>query len=85
MLRTRPGESPPADAAIASARRGEVNGAGGLERVVFNDSLGELRRETLLTPLGKRVRDVVQGPDGNIYLVTDGDEVALLRIEPSDK
>jgi glucose/arabinose dehydrogenase len=53
--------------------------------VVFNDSLGELRRETLLTQLGKRVRDVVQGPDGNIYLVTDGDEFALLRIEPSDK
>ena len=27
----------------------------------------------------------IQGPDGNIYLVTDGDEYALLRIEPSDK
>ena len=70
---------------VASARRGEVNGTGGLERVVFNDSLGELRRETLLTQLGKRVRDVIQGPDGNIYLVTDGDEYGLLRIEPSDK
>ena len=58
---------------------------GSLERVVFNDSLGELWGETLLTQLGKRVRDVVPGPDGNIYLVTDRDEIALLRIEPSDK
>lgn len=68
---------------VASARRGEINGTGGLERVVFNDTFGELRREALLTQLGKRVRDVVQGPDGDIYIVTDGDEFALMRIEPS--
>src|SRR6201999_3498818 len=68
---------------VASARRGEIIATDGLERLVFNDSMGELRRETLLTQLGKRIRDVVQGPDGNIYLVTDGDEYGLLRIEPS--
>jgi glucose/arabinose dehydrogenase len=68
---------------IGSGRRGEVNGTGGLERVVFNDKLGELRRETLLTQLHKRVRDVVQGPDGNIYVLTDGDETSVLRIEPA--
>jgi glucose/arabinose dehydrogenase len=68
---------------IGSARRGEINGTGGLERVVLNAELGELRRETLLTQLGKRVRDVAQGPDGNIYVLTDGDEHAVLRIEPT--
>jgi glucose/arabinose dehydrogenase len=70
---------------VASARRGEINGTGGLERVVFNTAFGELRREALLTQLGKRVRDVTQGPDGNIYVVTDGGEFALMRIEPSSK
>jgi glucose/arabinose dehydrogenase len=29
------------------------------------------------------VRDIVQGPDGNVYVLTDGDEFAVLRIEPS--
>ncbi len=68
---------------IGSGRRGEINGTGGLERVVLSPDLGELRRETLLTQLHKRVRDVVEGPDGNIYVVTDGDEFAVLKIEPS--
>jgi glucose/arabinose dehydrogenase len=68
---------------IGSARRGEINGTGGLERVVFSPELGELRREMLLTDLHKRVRDVIEGPDGNIYALTDGDEFAVLKIEPS--
>jgi glucose/arabinose dehydrogenase len=67
---------------IGSARQGEVPGTGGLERVVFNDQLGELRRETLLTPLHQRIRDVRQGPDGLLYVLTDEDDGALLRIEP---
>jgi glucose/arabinose dehydrogenase len=67
---------------ICSARRGEVNGTGGLERVVFNDKLGELRRETLLTQLHKRVRNIKEGPDGNLYVLIEGDEGAVLRIEP---
>ena len=68
---------------IGSARRGEVPGTGGLERVVFNAEMGELRRETLLTPLHQRIRDVRQGPDGLLYVITDEDDGALLRIEPA--
>ena len=68
---------------VASARRGEVDRTGGLERVVFNDSFGDVRRETLLTELHQRIRQVVQGPDGNLYVLTDGDEYAVLRIEPN--
>lgn len=68
---------------IGSARRGEVPGTGGLERVVFGKDFGEIRRETLLTGLHQRVRDVAQGPDGLIYVLTDGNEHAVLRIEPS--
>ena len=66
-----------------SARRGEINGTGGLERTVLNDKLGELRRETLLTQLHKRVRNIKEGPDGNLYVLIEGDENALLRIEPA--
>jgi len=60
-----------------------VPGTGGLERVVFNDQLGELRRETLLTALHQRIRDVRQGPDGLLYVITDEDDGALLRLEPA--
>jgi glucose/arabinose dehydrogenase len=68
---------------IGSVRRGEVPRTGGLERVVVNDKLEELRRETLLTDLHQRIRDVRQGPDGLLYVLTDEDDGALLRIEPA--
>lgn len=68
---------------VGSARWGEINNTGSLQRVVFNAELGELRREALLAPLHKRVRDVAEGPDGLIYVLTDGDENAVLRIEPA--
>jgi aldose sugar dehydrogenase len=67
---------------VGSARRGEVPRTGGLERVVVNDKLEELRRESLLTELHQRIRDVRQGPDGLLYVVTDEDDGALLRLEP---
>jgi glucose/arabinose dehydrogenase len=68
---------------VGSARRGEIPRTGGLERVVVNDKLEELRRETLLTELHQRIRDVRQGPDGLLYVITDEDDGALLRLEPS--
>jgi len=43
----------------------------------------ELRRESLLQPLHQRIRDVRQGPDGLLYLLTDEDAGAVLRIEPA--
>ena len=51
--------------------------------MVLNDRLEELRRETLLTDLHQRMRDVRQGPDGLLYVVTDEDDGALLRLEPA--
>jgi glucose/arabinose dehydrogenase len=68
---------------VGSARRGEVPRTGGLERVVLNEKLEELRRETLLGDLHQRIRDVRQGPDGLLYVVTDEDDGALIRIEPA--
>ncbi len=67
---------------VGSVRRGEIPGTGGLERVVLNDKLQELRRETLLTDFHHRVRDVRQGRDGHIYVLTDETDGVLLRLEP---
>jgi aldose sugar dehydrogenase len=68
---------------VGSVRRGEVPRTGGLERLVMNEKLQDLRRETLLTELHQRIRDVRQGPDGLIYVLTDEDDGALLRLEPA--
>ena len=67
---------------VGSTRRGEIPRTGSLERVVLNEKFEELRRETLLADLHQRIRDVRQGPDGLIYVLTDEDDGALLRIEP---
>ena len=66
---------------VGSARRGEIPRTGGLERVVLNERLEELRRESLLSDLHQRIRDVRQGPDGLLYVITDEDDGALLRID----
>ena len=41
-----------------------------------------VREEKLLTGLGQRIRDVREGPDGFIYLLTDEDNGQLLRLQP---
>ena len=65
---------------VASARRGEIDRTGALLRVVFNDKLQEIRQESLLESLHQRMRDVRQGPDGLLYVLTDEDNSVLLRI-----
>jgi glucose/arabinose dehydrogenase len=71
------------DVFVGALRTGEIPGTGHLERILFNEKMEELRRETLLTDLRQRIRDVRQGPDGLIYLLTDEKEGAVLRIEPA--
>jgi glucose/arabinose dehydrogenase len=67
---------------VGSLRTGGIPGTGHLERLVFNAKFEELRRESMLNELKQRIREVRQGPDGLLYLLTDEDEGALLRIEP---
>jgi glucose/arabinose dehydrogenase len=68
-----------------------------LQRVAFNQPPPQTeRRESLLIPLDARVRDVRQGPDGNIYLAVERDQQmgpgsarltpngSILRIEPAN-
>ena len=71
------------DVFVGSLRTGEIPGTGHLERILFNEKMEELRRESLLVDLRQRVRDVRQGPDGLLYLITDEKEGAVLRIEPA--
>jgi glucose/arabinose dehydrogenase len=68
---------------VGGMQTGEIPGTGHIERVVFNDKMEELRRESMLTELHQRIREVRQGPDGFLYLLTDEDAGALLRIEPA--
>ena len=71
------------DIFVGGQRTGEIPGTGHLERVLVNDKLEELRRESLLVPLGLRIRDVRQGPDELLYVLVDHENGGVLRIEPS--
>jgi aldose sugar dehydrogenase len=62
---------------------GAVQGVGHLERLTFNEKWDETARQSLLTDLAQRVRDVRQGPDGLIYVVTDEENGSLIRLEPA--
>jgi aldose sugar dehydrogenase len=68
---------------VGALRTGEIPGTGHLERILLNENFEELRRETLLTDLRQRIRDVRQGPDGYLYLATEEKDGAILRIMPA--
>lgn len=53
-----------------------------LVRVAFD---GETAREVERFPMGARIREVEQGPDGAIWLLEDGRTGRLLRLSPSGK
>lgn len=67
---------------VAGLREGGVPRTGHIQRIVFNDQWQEVRREPMLMDLQQRIRDVRQGPDGLLYLLTAEQDGALLRIEP---
>ena len=67
---------------------GALNGKA-LWRMSFNQPQQAEKREVLLSSLNVRVRDVQQGPDGNIYIATERESAGaaktgtVLRIEPA--
>lgn len=69
---------------VASLLEGRIPHTGHLERIVFNSRGEELRREGLLRDLRHRVRDVQQGPDGYLYVLTDEVDGMLMRLEPAN-
>ena len=71
------------DVFVGGLRYGEIIGTGQIQRILFNEKMEELRRETLLTDWRHRMRDIRQGPDGLLYVLVDDDDGAILRIEPA--
>jgi len=71
------------DVFVGGMRTGEIPSTGHLERILFNKNMDELRRESLLVDLHQRIRDVRQGPDDLLYLLTESEDGAVLRIEPT--
>ena len=54
-----------------------------LRRIAFDRDGKAVRQEKL--DIGARVRDVRQGPDGQLYVLTDEDKSRLLRIVPEKR
>jgi glucose/arabinose dehydrogenase len=72
------------DLFISAMQKGQIPGTGQLVRIKFDERGEEIRQESLLTDLRQRIRDVKQGPDGRLYLLTDEDDGLLLRIEAAE-
>jgi glucose/arabinose dehydrogenase len=68
---------------VGAMRQGEVPRSGHLERIDFNERWEELHRESIIRELQQRIRDVRQGPDGLLYVLTAENNGALMRIEPA--
>jgi glucose/arabinose dehydrogenase len=68
---------------VGAMFEGRTRGTGHLQRIVINEAGRPINREPLLTELRQRIRDVRQGPDGLLYVLTDEDAGAVLRIEPA--
>jgi len=67
---------------VGGLQFGRIPRTGQMHRIVFNEHWQEIRREALFVELRQRIRDVEQGPDGLLYVLTDEQDGALLRLEP---
>ena len=70
------------NAFVGSMFQGRTRGTGHIQRITFNEGR-PIQREPILTELRQRIRDVRQGPDGLLYVLTDEDNGAVLKIEPA--
>lgn len=59
---------------------------GYLDRIELSEPFGGkvVRESRLLAELGERIRDVRQGPDGLLYVLTDSANGKLIRLLPGD-
>jgi glucose/arabinose dehydrogenase len=67
---------------VGSMMEGRTRATGHIQRITFNNGR-PIQREPILTDLHQRIRDVRPGPDGFLYVLTDENPGAVLRIEPA--
>lgn len=72
------------DLFVGALMTARMPGTGHVQRIEFNEN-GEQRRESLLGDLRQRIRDVQQGPDGRIYVLTEEEDGALLVVAPAEQ
>lgn len=71
------------NAFVGAMVMGRTPMTGHVQRISFSDEGVPLAREPLLLPLQQRIRDVRPGPDGLLYVLTDHNPGAVLRIAPA--
>jgi len=62
---------------------GRTPKTGHIQRITFSDEGVPLVREPILVDLHQRIRDVRPGPDGYLYVLTDQNPGAVLRVSPA--
>jgi aldose sugar dehydrogenase len=67
---------------VGSMFEGRTRATGHVRRLTFEQGR-PIQREPILTELHQRIRDVRSGPDGLIYLLTDENPGAVLKLEPA--
>jgi len=72
------------NAFVGSMMEGRTRATGHVQRITFSDDGQPIQREPILAQLRQRIRDVRQGPDGLLYVLTDQTPGVLLRIEPAE-
>ena len=70
------------NAFVGSMFEGRTRATGHLRRITFEQGR-PIQREPILTELHQRIRDVRQGPDGLLYLLTDENPGVVLKVEPA--
>jgi glucose/arabinose dehydrogenase len=71
------------NAFVGAMVMGRTPMTGHIQRISFSDEGVALAREPMLLPLQQRIRDVRPGPDGFLYVLTDHNPGAVLRISPA--
>jgi len=70
------------NAFVGAMVMGRTPMTGHFQRITFSDEGVPLAREPILVDLHQRIRDVRPGPDGNLYVLTDQNPGAVLKVSP---